>query len=227
MHSTLKKWGEAEMLSRPKDVSTREDQLKLFVAEEVTPETKELTETLLLKYWHESFVFEGYANRMDADFQRNRGAALLANFFQWWQEEPREVLIVEKGFKVTLPSSQHVLTGRFDRVERTAGGLRIIDFKTGAPRDQIAVDADVQLSLYAMAAQNMWDEPVVELSLLFFGDDGMIERKTTRNTSQLIDAEKSMKHILERIEAGDYTPDPAYEKCKRCPFKGVCPASAA
>lgn len=227
MHSTMKKWGELEMKSSPK-AKTEEDQLKLFMPQESPVIKEELSEETLLKIWHESFISEWYANRVEADFQRNIGATSIKHFYAWWKKEPREVIAIEKGFKIQLnESAERILTGRFDRVERTKEGLRIIDFKTGNIRDQKSVDADLQLSVYAMAAAQMWKEPVSELILLFCGEEGITERKTARNESQLHDAQTSMKHILERIEAEEYTPDPSYEKCKRCPYKTVCPAAAA
>jgi len=54
--------------------------------------------------------------------------------------EQRDVVAVEKGFKFTMPGpvgkEPLTIAGRFDRIERTAEGIRIIDYKSTGPRSQ-------------------------------------------------------------------------------------------
>ncbi len=226
IHNTLKKWGELELMESSALRVDSTNQLALFIEKNDQPVTRNaLTEETLLRLWHQSFIVEGYATRVEADFQRSIGENILRDFFAWWSTEPHEVVVIEKGFTCTLEGGE-TLSGRFDRVERTEHGLRIIDFKTGDPRPQESVDADLQLSIYALAARDLWEEPVEELVFLFLNRDGITALSTTRNASQLHDAAKSIRVLAERITEKDFRPTPALEKCRRCPYRRVCDVAA-
>ncbi len=115
------------------------------------------------------------------------------------------------------------LAGRFDRVERTEEGLHIIDFKSTNPRDPQSLTLDLQLSLYALAAQNLWQEPVAALSLLCLTTDGAVEQSTTRSPVELKDAMTSIRLLAERIASGDRTATPSVPVCRHCPYRDICP----
>ncbi len=221
VHNTLKKWGELELQSKG---GTPEDQLKLFMEEPVA-KPQPLTIETLLTLWHQSFIVEGFESRLDADFGRKRGEPMMEQYFTWWSKEPRDLLLVEKGFAVTI--NNETITGRFDRLENTEGGIRVIDYKTSRPRTQEQVDADLQLSIYAHAVEQSFGKVCTELVLLFLREEeGLLEVKTTRNASQLKDAFRQIGMMESQIASGDYHPDPSVEKCRVCPYRSVCPSSA-
>ena len=168
---------------------------------------------------------EGYATRADADAARERGKRVLTHFYEWWSREDRNIEAIEKGF--SSQAGNQTVTGRFDRIERTAEGLHVIDFKTYAPRSQEAVDSDLQLSLYALAVTGVYNEPCTQLTLLFLREDGVVEQSTTRTEAQLQKAQERIAKNGEQIEQGDYPPLPEPTKCSRCPYRNVCPAAAA
>ena len=140
---------------------------------------------------------------------------------------------VEKGFRVTMDQSinatmhQFEVTGRFDRVELLSDDtLRVIDFKTGGLRSQELVEGDLQLSLYAIAAKEVWGKEVSELVMLFLVDEEVTEIVTKRTEGELATAAKTIVLLSERIESKDFTPTPSREKCRSCPFRRVCDVSA-
>lgn len=229
LHNTLKKWGEEEkkINGRTSDVK---NQLHLFTEEDDRKENDcdslVLTIQHLHSLWHKSFIVEGYTSRIEADFARARGEEVLAHFFKWWSREERVVKGVEQSFKCELTGGE-MLSGRLDRVEETPKGLRIIDFKSSQPRAQEEVDADLQLSMYALAATTTWHEPINELVLLFLNEEGVTERITHRNESQLHDAMKGIANITSRIMEKDFKPTPSFPVCNTCPYKGICDVAAA
>jgi DNA helicase-2/ATP-dependent DNA helicase PcrA len=201
------------------------DQLELFSHRDVAnTHSSQLTAQSLVSLWHENFPLNAFATRVEADAARMRGEELMTLFYGWWSERLREVVAVEKGFSVEV--SNVVLTGRFDRIERTQEGLHVIDFKTSQPRSQAEVDADLQLSIYALATLEDFGELPVALSLLHITEDGICEIRTTRNESQVRDAVKQITAIHGRIVEKDFRPTPAVEKCKWCPYRGVCDVAA-
>ncbi|MFH0770815.1 MAG: PD-(D/E)XK nuclease family protein [Candidatus Peregrinibacteria bacterium] len=224
VHNALKKWGELEPSAVSLQPLAFSRQQELFSGEPVVNSVP-LTEEKLLEIWHQSFIFNTYPTRLEADFARRRGEDLMRHFFQWWSSVPRRVVAVEKAFSLSVDGM--TVTGRLDRVEEADDGIRIIDFKTSAPREQQDVDADLQLSLYALAAAELFAVPCHSLSLLFLSEEGAEERVTARNASQCIDARKHIHAIAERITAKDFRPTPSLTICRRCPYRGVCDVAAA
>jgi RecB family exonuclease len=221
IHNTLKKFGLLELKNvAPLDPKK---QLMLFT-EEVNHSPVALDQTTLLTLWRECFIAEGYPSRTEMDAKLAQGERALIRFFEWWNASQRTVLAVEESFKLTIEKS--VIAGRFDRVERSEKGLTIIDFKSGGPRKQEEVDADLQLSVYAMAATEKWGEPVDTLMLLSVTEDGCMEQRTTRSQSQLKDARTQIRLLAERIESKDFTATPSINVCRYCPYRNICPVRA-
>lgn len=182
----------------------------------------------LKMFWRQSFIAQGYGSRAEQDAALMRGERALEHFFRWWQQEPRTIAACEKGFTLDIPArgggGAIDIAGRFDRVEHGPQGLRIIDFKSGMPRTQQEADADLQLSIYAAAATRMWSEPVADLRLLFLGEEELVEVVTTRNASQIADAEKVVAMLAEELSKTPYRAAPSIEKCRSCPYRDICPA---
>ncbi|MDD5469455.1 MAG: PD-(D/E)XK nuclease family protein [Candidatus Peribacteraceae bacterium] len=221
VHNTLKKWGEKEMENGK--LKMKNDQQTLF-EESKSIFNFQFSILELLNLWHSSFIVEGYESRLEADFARRRGERLLTNFYEWWQREPRTVLAVEKGFKV--PMNDTTISGRFDRVEQEEEGVHVIDFKTSTPKSQDEVDADLQLSIYAIASEESLGQPCTKLTMLYLNEDALVERTTARSSGQMRDAQKQILSLCEQLEEKDYHPTPSREKCRACPYRGVCSASA-
>ncbi|MEK7563613.1 MAG: PD-(D/E)XK nuclease family protein [Patescibacteria group bacterium] len=242
VHNTLKKWGEREIENGEWRIENSTKQMEMFT-ESVVPQVSALSLGALEKIWHENFPLNSFSTRVEADAARMRGEELMTYFYSWWSELPREVVAVEKGFSVQMNNeelamsndkksqiinrqSQIVLTGRFDRIERTPEGLHVIDFKTSKPRTQAEVDADLQLSIYALATLEDFGELPAVLSLLHITEDGVLEIQTTRNEGQVRDAVKQIGAIHGRIAEKDFVPTPAVAVCKYCPYRGVCDVAA-
>lgn len=218
VHNTLSKWGKLEMQSSK--LGDVQDQLKLFI-EEVSHRAPDLTLETLLDLWHQSFIVQGYASKVDADAARRKGEVLMRHFYEWWSKTQRTVLAVETGFSVEDAN----IKGRFDRVEQRDDGAHVIDFKTGGIRTQEEVDADLQLSMYAMAAAQEFSMPCTQLTLLFLHEDGITEMHTTRSEEQLKQAQEGIGLIADSIEDDAFDPTPSDHACGRCPYRTICDAA--
>lgn len=224
IHNTLRRFGELEM--KLSGAHEPEKPLQLFVEESAHDTQAELTLTTLLTMWRRCFIAEGYANRAEMDLMLGRGERALTHFFRWWSERPRTVVCIEKSFKFAIPGTKDILAGRFDRIEKTDGGLHVIDFKSSNPRPPEELATDLQLSVYALAAKGMWKEPVSLLTLLFVTEDGVVEQSTARSEAELQDALTHIRLLAERIDAKDYAATPTIEKCRHCPYRTICPFRA-
>lgn len=223
IHNTLKRFGEREMeMKRGHD-----NPLTLFTDDTTHDVESDLSPTTLKTMWRACFIAEGYADRAMMDAKFREGERVLDRYYEWWASKPRSVVCIEKGFKCTVGERNILVSGRFDRVERGDDGLVVIDFKSSSPRSQSDVDEDLQLSVYAMAARNMWNEPVTSLTLLFLNESGVTELTTMRSTRQLEQAARDISVLAERMGSKDFAATPSLEKCRHCPYRNICPTSAA
>jgi len=222
VHNTLSRFGKREVENGKRKVE--KGQLALFMEKEDVPPA--LTLDTLIELWHQSFIVQGYASKVDADSARKRGEKIMQHFFLWWAERPREVIAIEQGFTVSLGNAtEQSIRGRFDRIEKDEEGLHIIDFKTGSLRTQEETDADLQLSMYSIAAEQIFALPCNRLTLLFLHEDGVTEVHTTRSDNQKNLAAKDITVLATAIEEEDFTPTPSLKTCKHCPYRGICNAA--
>ena len=231
VHNALARFGALEV-ERGKRKEER-DQLTMFVEETAanphpTPDAQTLTHL-----WHQSFIIQGYKSKADADKERKRCEIIMKKYFDWWSKQEREVIAIESGFTLemnneTMNNEQcsAVISGRFDRVEKCTGGLCVIDYKTSASRSQQEVDEDLQLSLYAIAAEQEFALPCTELLLVFLREDGVQAVRTTRSQHQKAAALSRILEIGSKIEHADFTATPSDNVCLRCPYRGVCEDAA-
>lgn len=224
IHNTLRKFGLLELACQQ---PSAKNQLTLFTEDHHQNPVAELSLTTLLSLWRESFIADGYETRAEMDARFKEGEEALKNYFEWWQREPREIVAIEKGFSFEIKGSPAVqFSGRFDRVERTEKGLRIIDYKSSAPREVQTLQSDLQLSMYAIAATDLWQEPIASLMLLHVRADGITELVTERSKEELQDALTSIRILNERMLAKDFAATPSIAVCKHCPYRDICPVRA-
>jgi len=132
---------------------------------------------------------------------------------------PAQVLHTEQSFEIRVgPSS---VVGRIDRIDRRPdGSVAIIDYKTGNPRDQEDADESLQLSLYAIAAQEKWGYVVGPL--IFYNLAENVPITTTRTEPQLLAARNRVEAAAQGIADGIFEAKPGMH-CNFCAYRSLCP----
>jgi ATP-dependent exoDNAse (exonuclease V) beta subunit len=137
------------------------------------------------------------------------------------QEPPPAVLQTERGFEMKVGAV--LIRGRIDRVDRLAGsGVAIVDYKTGAAKTQMDADNSLQLSIYMIAAQSLWNLAPERLILYNLADNSMVE--TCRTQAELDKVREHIQEVAGRIARGEFDPKPGYH-CRGCLYRGLCPAT--
>jgi DNA helicase-2/ATP-dependent DNA helicase PcrA len=135
-------------------------------------------------------------------------------------------MAVEARFSVVLEGIR--VDGRYDRVDRGHEGVVITDYKSSDVRDpqrarQRARDS-LQLAIYAMAHAAEGELPsAVQLHFL---ESGLVGRVPVES-GRLESARTKVRTVGEGIRAGVFEPRPDVVVCRSCPFRRVCPATAA
>jgi RecB family exonuclease len=109
-----------------------------------------------------------------------------------------------------------------DQVNSLGGNdVEIVDFKTGKPKKDLDAKRDLQLSLYALAAKEIFEWNPVRLVFHYLQNNQI--QVTTREAKQLDEAQKIVQEAAADIRAGEF---PAKEgfACKSCAYKPICPA---
>jgi RecB family exonuclease len=133
-----------------------------------------------------------------------------------------DVMATEHRFSFKLGARE--IVGRIDRLDRLKdadGEVRVIDYKTGTPKDRKFAEESLQLSIYAMAVEQMNLTPR-ELVLVNVQDSS--QASTFRTAKQLNDAQQEIQEAAEGIAAGEFGPTPG-QHCRWCDFRRLCPAT--
>ena len=92
--------------------------------------------------------------------------AQLRIYSQQFHDPSAEVIEIERKHVMDYEHAgiAHRLTAKFDRIDRTAGGIRIVDYKTGHASKKLLEPKpdDLQLGVYALAARHYFDDPGLE-----------------------------------------------------------------
>jgi DNA helicase II / ATP-dependent DNA helicase PcrA len=163
----------------------------------------------------------GFIDEYHEEEYRKAGREQLAAFHGTYCGAPADVLHQEKAFELSL-EHEVIVTGRMDQVNRIEGDqVEIIDYKTGRPKDVKAAAKDLQLGVYALAAQEVLD--LDPLRLVFYNlmtNEGVA---ATRDAKALKETREKIAEVADRIRARDFSAKPGFG-CGFCDYKPLCPA---
>jgi len=164
----------------------------------------------------------------EAEYKKD-GLEQLRAFHTLMMEELPRVLEQEKRFELPLDNNV-VIIGRMDQVNAMGSGGRetgktndveIVDYKTGRPLKDADAKRDLQLSLYALAAREIFDWNPVRLVFHYLQNNQV--QVTTRDAKQLDDAQKLVQQAAADIRAGEFPAKPGFI-CRSCAHRRICPA---
>lgn len=171
------------------------------------------------------FEMEWRSVGFEDDYQQTEykkdGLEQLRVFHEAILQEPPKILEQEKSFELPLENNV-IITGRMDQVNSLGkNDVEIVDFKTGKPKKDADAKKDIQLSLYALAAKEIFEWNPVRLVFHYLQNNQI--QVTTRDTKQLDEAQKIVQEAAADIRAGEFSPNPGFV-CRSCAYKPICPA---
>ncbi len=173
----------------------------------------------LLQMYEKNWQSLGYLNEEHRKARFESGKELLKKYYKDYQQKSSKHLGLEKTFYINFAGAR--FTGKIDRIdELPGGGVEIIDYKTGQPKDQKAVDRDDQVTLYAIAAKKAFNLNPKILSLHFVENGGKIS--TFRNEKDFNKIESEFKEVVDEIRKGEFVATPGMH-CSFCEYREICP----
>ena len=157
----------------------------------------------------------------EAEYKKD-GIEQLRAFHAAMMASPPQVLEQEKRFELPLEHNV-IITGRMDQVNSLArNDVEIVDYKTGRPKKESLAKKDLQLSLYALAAKEIFEWNPVRLTFHYLQDNSV--QVTTRDSKHLKEAQNVVQEVAADIRAGEFPPKPMPSVCRSCAYKPICPA---
>jgi DNA helicase II / ATP-dependent DNA helicase PcrA len=167
--------------------------------------------------WHAA----GFQDDYQEEEYRKAGIEQLQAFCQSYAAAPADVLHQEKSFELPLDPNV-VVFGRMDQINRVGPKkIEIVDYKTGNPKREKQAKDSLQLSLYALAAQEVFE---LEAERLIFYNLATNEAVTaTRDAKALNKAKTIVAEVADEIRAGEFPARPGFS-CRYCDYEPICPA---
>jgi putative RecB family exonuclease len=181
----------------------------------VAPELPELLE-MLDAVW----VPGGYRDESEERTYHDHGRQVLAQYHRENADAYRIPAALEHRFTIEVEGVS--LSGVIDRMDRIpGGGYEIIDYKTNRrlPPQQ-RIDGDLQLSIYHLAAREVWGIEPERLTLYYLLPGQRMS--TTRTARDVDDLRRRIGTVAERVAAGKFEPR-QNPLCDWCEFQHLCP----
>ena len=167
----------------------------------------------LLKIYQEVWIDDWYQSKAQQDEYFKQGREILKMFYQSPYLELSRPSYLEKGFSVKI--NGHTLGGKIDRIDEVKDGWKIIDYKTGRPKEKLSPEDREQLLIYQMATNSLMDGEVKELAYYYLENGTQVPFAGTKEEIAKLQ-EKIIKTIGE-IEKFDFDQNlKSHEKCMYC-----------
>ena len=221
IHNTLH-----EFLTRVEE-SKAKTQENLFGASPTasSPVAPAVSEAELLKIYDEQWLDEWFDSKKQKQDYYQEGKRILKDFYQQFlkgrpkifQYQGKPALEVE--FKLKL--GDYTIKGKIDRIDEVEGGVRLMDYKTGASegKEKISKSDKTQLLLYQIAAEESLGLNPVELCYYYLDGGGLVSFLGSEKEKD--DLKTKIIADIEEIKHSDFAPNPGWH-CQFCDFRSIC-----
>ena len=128
-----------------------------------------------------------------------------------------DIISAERSF--TLDIDGHSVTGKIDAVCNGPDGIAVLDYKaTDKKRD---IDEDLQLPIYLLAMNEIYDEDVREAGYVYVGSLGPKTEIRRFSQEELEERRDEVARILDDAEDVDFAEYSTGEHCKWCSHRSL------
>jgi DNA helicase-2/ATP-dependent DNA helicase PcrA len=179
-----------------------------------------------LRAFEDAWRNEGFLTREHEEQRKHAGIEALTRFYHEEEASGQRPAAVEQEFGFELGPTR--VRGRLDRVDETAEGAVIIDYKSSDVSDPKKADQrareSLQLKIYALAWRAMTGRLPARVELRFL-ESGLAGRHRPTE-ADLSDAREAIEAAARGIRQRRFDPTPGYQVCRYCPYNQICPSTA-
>jgi DNA helicase-2/ATP-dependent DNA helicase PcrA len=177
-------------------------------------------------FYESSWRKTGFEDEYQEQAYKRAGLEQLRAFVE--KQEGNETLPLTMESSFSLDLGEVVLEGRIDQVNPLVPQARederaveLIDYKTGKPRSQKEADASLQLSVYALAAQEQMKLRPLRLTFYCLTNNQPVH--TVRTEQDLKAVKTQILTVADKIRQNHFPAAPGFV-CKFCDYRPICPA---
>ena len=175
----------------------------------------------VLKLYKESWIDDWYESKNKKEIRRQQGKEILTVFYEKHKDSWPQVLYLEKGFNIKLPDNGawNTVRGTIDRIDQIGDKIKIIDYKTGRPKDKLTFEKKEQLLIYQLAISELFSQPIASLSFYYLDNNSEVEFLGDKD--DLAKIKEKITATIAEIKQGQFLPRPS-QLCKFCDFRDIC-----
>ena len=176
----------------------------------------------VMALYTDSWIDDWYQSKQQKKEYLDMGKRMLTDFYEKHKENWPAPLFLERSFnfKVKANGNYYSIRGVIDRVDAPDGKLKIVDYKTGAPKEKLTFKDKEQLLLYQLAAQDVFADKELE-SLSFYYLENNKEVNFLGTDAELDKVYQKTIDTIEAIRKGKFPPKPG-TLCRYCDFNLIC-----
>ena len=177
-------------------------------------------------FYESSWRKAGFEDEYQEQAYKQAGLEQLRAFVE--KQESSETLPLSMESSFSLDLGEVWLEGRIDQINPLVPHTRederaveLVDYKTGKPRSQKDADKSLQLSVYALAAQEQMKLRPVRLTFYCLTNNEPVH--TVRTEQDLKAVKTEILTVAGRIRQNHFPAAPGFV-CKFCDYQPICPA---
>jgi len=195
----------------------------LFYKEFLT--NKQIDFNYLLSVFRQNWIPIGYSSAAHEIRMKAEGEKMLRAYFDKFHSSRLKIFSLEKFFKIKI-NSELSLTGKIDRVDQLPNNkIEIIDYKTGKKPNDKQLKKNLQLSVYALAANDpgLFRKRLSDIRCTFYFFQDMEKVSSEKNQEDLEKVKEEVLKIAAEIKKNKFLPNVG-PWCDFCPFRINCEA---
>lgn len=175
----------------------------------------------ILKLYEQSWVDDWYPSKDDKEKFRKKGKDILKDFYEKYKDNWPDTIMTEKGFnmKVEADGQSYTVRGVIDRVDSIGEKIRIVDYKTGKPKEKLSFKEKEQLLIYQLVVEDLFRQEAGSLVFYYLNNNSEMEFLGTKE--ELGKVKEKIASTIREIKKGEFPPRPS-ELCKFCDFRSIC-----
>ncbi len=192
---------------------------------------KKLTEKDFLDILRANWIAEGYREKSYEEKMFALGEKIVSNYYKKNFDPNNLPIATEIPFSFFLKRDGKPpvrILGKMDRLNKSDGGIEIVDYKTGNSESMSKSSYELQLGVYALAATEVEDARLrrkpEDITVSLFYLEELVKKSKQMSQKDVEETrEKILKKIVE-IESSEFKCSHSI-LCKNCEYKILCEAN--